>query len=584
MRQASGDIYFADATSTTLIQSGAVDMAGKGTLQAAGTILTIEELGKPDRWGNLHLQLAGPISALAALSDTPPLRIAAKQGIRADALSGEAQLSLNGKVPLFEHGLDGLGADFRLALTDFSSSDPISGRQIEKADLVLEGDPTAFAVKGQGELDGLQASLDLMLGTATPQRAGVVAVLDDGARERLGFGLGSLLTGPIEASIERSGEDLQQVTLDLRNARLQIAALGWEKGVGVPATATFDLHKSESGTLVGNLVVSGRGFGAKGDVSLGPDGKLREISLRELALTPGDRLSLEAVAAGAGFDVTIRGDAFDARGLIKAATASSGSSSGGVALAISLDIRSVTGQNGAKLSNVAGSLRVGTKGLESASVKGATGRGKDFQWTLGRDDGARVLSLRAANAGDLIGFAGIYRKVADGKLTLDYRGTVGGAGTGVMVIQDFRLLNETALAPAVESAWQAANRVNAPAAATNTSDLHFTQLRVPFRQERWVIAIDNAALRGPMLGATSSGTVNLPGKRLALNGAFIPAFGLNNIAGSIPILGTILGGGRDEGLLGITYKLFGPIDAPKLAMNPISAIAPGIFRKIFEYR
>ncbi len=71
---------------------------------------------------------------------------------------------------------------------------------------------------------------------------------------------------------------------------------------------------------------------------------------------------------------------------------------------------------------------------------------------------------------------------------------------------------------------------------------------------------------------------------MALSGTFIPAFGINNIAGAIPMLGAMLGGGRDEGLLGITYKMYGPLDNPKLVMNPISAIAPGIFRKIFEYR
>ena len=106
---------------------------------------------------------------------------------------------------------------------------------------------------------------------------------------------------------------------------------------------------------------------------------------------------------------------------------------------------------------------------------------------------------------------------------------------------------------------------------------------MPFRQEDWVIIIDDAALRGALIGATASGTVNLPGGKMAISGTFIPAFGLNNIAGSIPLIGGILGGGRDEGLVGITYKLFGPLDNPDLTMNPISAIAPGIFRRIFEY-
>ena len=116
------------------------------------------------------------------------------------------------------------------------------------------------------------------------------------------------------------------------------------------------------------------------------------------------------------------------------------------------------------------------------------------------------------------------------------------------------------------------------------SDLTFTQLKVPFRQDGWVISIDDAALRGSMLGATGSGTINVPDGKLAVSGTFIPAFGINNIAGAIPLVGTILGGGRDEGLVGITYKLYGSLKRPALTMNPISAIAPGIFRKIFEYR
>ena len=66
---------------------------------------------------------------------------------------------------------------------------------------------------------------------------------------------------------------------------------------------------------------------------------------------------------------------------------------------------------------------------------------------------------------------------------------------------------------------------------------------------------------------------------MAISGAFIPAFGLNNMPGSIPLLGALFGG-RNEGLFGITYRLFGPLDEPQLTMNPISALAPGIFRKI----
>lgn len=64
----------------------------------------------------------------------------------------------------------------------------------------------------------------------------------------------------------------------------------------------------------------------------------------------------------------------------------------------------------------------------------------------------------------------------------------------------------------------------------------------------------------------------------------MPAYGLNRVFGAIPVVGRILGNGREGGLIGITYRLSGNFSSPKLEINPISAIAPGIFRNIFAYQ
>jgi hypothetical protein len=42
-------------------------------------------------------------------------------------------------------------------------------------------------------------------------------------------------------------------------------------------------------------------------------------------------------------------------------------------------------------------------------------------------------------------------------------------------------------------------------------------------------------------------------------------------------------GGSNEGLLGITYEVVGQPNAPVLRVNPISAVAPGLLRKFFEF-
>ena len=36
-------------------------------------------------------------------------------------------------------------------------------------------------------------------------------------------------------------------------------------------------------------------------------------------------------------------------------------------------------------------------------------------------------------------------------------------------------------------------------------------------------------------------------------------------------------------LLGVTYEVVGPPSAPILRVNPISAVAPGLLRKFFEF-
>jgi hypothetical protein len=68
-----------------------------------------------------------------------------------------------------------------------------------------------------------------------------------------------------------------------------------------------------------------------------------------------------------------------------------------------------------------------------------------------------------------------------------------------------------------------------------------------------------------------------------MSGTFVPLYGINNVFGQIPVLGLLLGGGSNEGLFGITYEVVGTLSQPVLRVNPVSAMAPGVLRKIFEF-
>ena len=56
---------------------------------------------------------------------------------------------------------------------------------------------------------------------------------------------------------------------------------------------------------------------------------------------------------------------------------------------------------------------------------------------------------------------------------------------------------------------------------------------------------------------------------------------MNNLFSQVPLFGPLLGGGRHEGLLGLSYRITGSAASPVLYVNPLSALAPGFLRQIF---
>ena len=82
------------------------------------------------------------------------------------------------------------------------------------------------------------------------------------------------------------------------------------------------------------------------------------------------------------------------------------------------------------------------------------------------------------------------------------------------------------------------------------------------------------------MGLTTSGTVDFTGGTIDLSGTFVPAYSVNTILTKIPVVGLLLGGAQNEGVFGITYRVQGSLSRPEVTVNPLSAIAPGILRKI----
>ena len=85
---------------------------------------------------------------------------------------------------------------------------------------------------------------------------------------------------------------------------------------------------------------------------------------------------------------------------------------------------------------------------------------------------------------------------------------------------------------------------------------------------------------GESLGITANGWIDIDRDRLELQGTVAPAYLINSLLGNIPIIGQLLGGGS-QGLIAANYRLSGPTSDPAVAVNPLSALAPGVLRQLF---
>ena len=113
--------------------------------------------------------------------------------------------------------------------------------------------------------------------------------------------------------------------------------------------------------------------------------------------------------------------------------------------------------------------------------------------------------------------------------------------------------------------------------------MFFSALRAEFTRQSGHLTIRDGVVKGPTIGATIEGSIDYIGNSVRMSGTFVPMYGLNNMFGQLPVLGLFLGGGSNEGLIGVTYEVVGTPNQPVLRVNPISAMAPGVLRKIFEF-
>ena len=583
-------------TTTIRGATAEVRMADNRSLAITDGSFLIAEI-KPEKVvAQIGLGLGGGADGLAALLQTKMFKSLTGAEIDPANVKGHADLRIDFPLDL-KHmpDLPDLPATMTGTLSDLSYDKAFGKDRLEAGKFNVAYDRNGFALKGDGRVVGAPVNIDLR--QAKAGGAGEILVnlsLDEALRARKGMPVAPQLTGPIPTRITvpigRGGLAKAHVRVEADLARAAIDLPGLAKPSGKPGRVTFTMVEvGSNGTMeLRDVAFDAAPASARGTVVLSAEGGVERAEFSILKLSPGDDMKLQAERSGVGYKVSVKGQVADARPFLKGFGGPEGKPSKETALKdidADVNLAIVTGFNGEALTGA--NIRVTSRGkdIRTAQFAGKF-RGTPFLAQISRNErGGSTLSVEAADAGATLRFADVYRRMYGGALAMS-SALNDGPQPGVVRITNFTLRNEPALSSILAQGPTTSEIVDSrgrkQVVEGQGSEVSFDRLRANFIRTGPRLDFTDAAISNAAMGFTLSGFLDTGRERTDVKGTFVPLYGLNNVVSQLPLFGQLLGGGNNEGLFALNFRVSGRLSAPDVSVNPLSALAPGILRKLFS--
>ena len=551
------------------------------------------------------------------LMDLSPLHILKGNGLTTEGIDGKVDGQIKLFVPLIPD-LDpkDVKIEARAKVYDGRAKQFAGVYDIQGAAVDIDVTVAAVDAKGSMLVNGVpvrvgwQHVLDTN-GEQQPQPPlRLSATLDNSDRAQLGIDLNHIVQGevPVEVLIEKGAQDetLVKLRADLGNADIAIESIAWRKPPGRAATLQADVAKGKVHKYdLQNLRIVGDDIAIEGTAGISADNKLREVNLPGVQLNVITRLAVAAVLKGDGgadktgnWSVKVQGANFDGRDLFRSLFAVGPVSDravkpGGKPVAgmdLEADIDNVIGHGEVSLRGVHMKMSRRGEKVVNLEARGTLDGGGPVVITMNTPAGEpRRLLADTTDAGQALKLIGFYPNMQSGRGRLEVN--VDGKGpaekTGTLWVENFRILGDPIVSEVLNGVPGAPDEPQhtpkgQKKAAAQREVFEFNGMQVPFSIGYGQFVIDNGYMRGPLLGVSLGGKADFKLRSLNLGGTYIPLQGLNSALRGVPLLGELTTGPKGEGTFGITFAVQGPMAQPQVLVNPLSLVAPGIFREIFQ--
>ena len=527
--------------------------------------------------GIVTVNATSSVRAGLSMLDEKPFEFLKKVDLKPSLATGNAVGSGKLWVPMVKGSKP---EDFifqaKATLTDVKSTTLVKNRTVTADKLAVKASDKLIEIEGAVKLDGIetQTKWHMPIGKKSNKQSEIQSnvVLSEKNLRQLGLNFDEgILTGSSSAQLNVLLKSKQPptytLTSDMAGLGLNIRSLSWVKP---KKSHGILLAKGQLGDdiTIDNFSVASSGLVAKGNIKLDKDNKFSQANFTELTVRQwlNADITLDSIG-GNKTKVTVNRGTADLRNV----SFSKGTESG-APMDVTLDRLILA--DGIVLTGFQANLRneQGLRGTYSASIN----NGANITGTIFQQENGTAAEVIAPDAGEVLRSANLYSKGVGGDLRLILIPLKEeGHYMGTFQIKKAKIKQDNVLAGLLNgiSVVGLVQELAGDGIVLEKVDGQFT-LKPQGVEVRKTSAI------GVSMGITLDGNYNSQTKNMNFEGVITPLYALNGTLERV--FGKLFGRQRGEGLFSFVYKVKGTSEDPKISVNPLSVLAPGVFREIFR--
>ncbi len=587
-----GTFNYSEEKLSVIVEEGMLD----DMKIVGGEVELINIISEGKGVADIHIKLDGPAKTAMLYAAKEPIDLHKKVPFDMSQVKGHVALDVNLNFPTIKDlKIEQLNIDISGDLKDVYVPDVLKGLALTEGPLKLKVTNEAASIKGKGKLEGRAVDLtwmEYLESEGKPYKSKITAkiVADPNLRQHFGVVLDEFLEGsvPIDVSYTEFANNTAQadIKVDVTPARFFAKPFDYEKPAGAEGSASLKA-----------MFTNGILREVKNLTGQAPSFKLEETSMafmqkgEETALKSGNisRFTMGETVAALEFEIEdsgrikiiMNGPFLDLRPFLNDdGEEKKEYDDPPVAISVAVDAMRTADHEVVQYGKIYADINSEGR-FNQMELDAIAGKGDIYLRFKPDESGKRTFRLEADDAGAALRAFSVYDKIVGGKL-LAYgepiRSVYDRNLTGIVEITDFKVIKAPVLAKLL-GALSLPGILN----LLNDEGVTFTKMEGDFnwlyRQKGGLLVLKNGRTSGNSLGLTFDGTFDKSVNSVDVAGTIIPLSGLNEIISAIPLVGDILTGGTG-GVFAATYTIEGTATEPKVVVNPLAVLAPGILRRI----